>query len=91
MSSALLLFHFGSAQKAGEWPRAHISHSHVKDNKPSLQEVICKKVRGDKWIKIFFFPRSELHTVETAVIYYFVAEIELPALSRQYLDNPQER
>lgn len=41
--------------------------------------------------KDFFFPRSELDTVEIGAIYYFVAEIELPALSRQYWDNPQER
>lgn len=49
-----------------------------------------QKVKGGKLIEIFF-PYSELHTVEIGAIYYFVAEMELPALSRQYLDNPQER
>lgn len=28
---------------------------------------------------------------EKCSIYYFLDEIELPALSRQYLDNPHER
>lgn len=32
--------------------------------------------------KDFFVPCSELDTVEIGAIYYFVAETELPALSR---------
>lgn len=40
---------------------------------------------------IFFSSFWITYSREIGAIYYFVAEIEPPALSRQYLDNPQER
>lgn len=40
---------------------------------------------------VFFLILNYIQQKQKWSIYYFVDEIELPALSRQYLDNPHER